>query len=149
MRILPTLSLDPSGERRRGTLACAPKCTCKLPLHTVTLVVAALFLLTACEKTPRPVPLPPDTTVAAPTPNPPPAPVVVATGTVKWFNDGKGYGFITPDDSTADVFVHHSAIQMDGFRTLKEGQRVRFVIREGPKRREATEVRLVGGQGLP
>ena len=50
----------------------------------------------------------------------------MAQGTVKWFNADKGYGFIAPDDGTADVFVHHSAIQVDGFRSLQENQRVEF-----------------------
>ena len=52
----------------------------------------------------------------------------MATGTVKWFNDQKGYGFIAPDDGGKDVFVHHTAITMDGFRTLAEGQKVQFDI---------------------
>ncbi|HUH14016.1 MAG TPA: cold shock domain-containing protein [Longimicrobiales bacterium] len=55
------------------------------------------------------------------------------TGTVKWFNDAKGFGFITPEDGSKDCFVHHSAIQMDGFRSLQEGQRVEFDIVEGAK----------------
>ena len=52
-------------------------------------------------------------------------------GVVKWFNDGKGYGFITPDESEKDCFVHYSAIQADGFRSLKEGERVEFEIVSG------------------
>jgi len=52
----------------------------------------------------------------------------MATGTVKWFNDAKGYGFITPDDGSEDLFAHFSAIQMQGFKTLKEGQKVSFEI---------------------
>src|SRR3981081_4613947 len=54
-------------------------------------------------------------------------------GTVKWFNADKGYGFIAPDDGTADVFVHHTAIQADGFRSLQENQRVEFTARQGTK----------------
>jgi len=55
------------------------------------------------------------------------------TGTVKWFNDQKGFGFITPEDGSRDCFVHHSAIQAQGFRTLAEGDRVEFEITEGAK----------------
>ena len=55
------------------------------------------------------------------------------TGTVKWFNDDKGFGFITRDDGEKDVFFHHSAIQMEGFKTLAEGQRVEFDVVEGAK----------------
>ncbi len=55
------------------------------------------------------------------------------TGTVKWFNDQKGFGFITPEDGGRDCFVHHSAIQAQGFRTLAEGDRVEFEITEGAK----------------
>ena len=55
------------------------------------------------------------------------------TGVVKWFNDEKGFGFITRDDGEKDVFVHHSAIQMDGFRSLQEGQKVQFDVVEGQK----------------
>lgn len=65
----------------------------------------------------------------------------MATGTVKWFNDQKGYGFITPDAGGKDVFVHHSAIQMDGFRTLAEGQKVVFEIAQGEKGPQAEDVR--------
>lgn len=57
----------------------------------------------------------------------------MATGVVKWFNNAKGYGFVTPDDGEQDVFVHFSAIEMDGYRTLKEGQRVEFEVEHGPK----------------
>jgi len=64
-------------------------------------------------------------------------------GTVKWFNAEKGYGFIARDDGE-DVFVHHSAIQMTGYRTLEEGQTVEFEVTEGPKGLQAAEVRPVG-----
>ena len=57
----------------------------------------------------------------------------MARGTVKWFNDQKGYGFITPEDGSKDCFVHHSAIQSDGFRTLAEGAKVEFDIVQGQK----------------
>ncbi len=55
------------------------------------------------------------------------------TGTVKWYNDEKGYGFITPDDGGKDCFVHHSEILMEGFRTLSPDQKVEFNVEEGPK----------------
>ena len=54
-------------------------------------------------------------------------------GTVKWFNDAKGFGFITPEGGTRDCFVHHSAIQMQGFKTLADGERVEFDLVDGPK----------------
>ena len=64
----------------------------------------------------------------------------MATGTVKWFNDAKGYGFITPDDGGEDLFAHFSAIKMDGFKTLKEGQRVTFDLKEGEKGKQADNI---------
>jgi CspA family cold shock protein len=68
----------------------------------------------------------------------------VASGTVKWFNSEKGYGFISQPDGGADVFVHHSAIQMSGYRVLEEGQPVEFDVEEGPKGLMAKDVRPVG-----
>ena len=65
----------------------------------------------------------------------------MATGTVKWFNESKGYGFITPDDGSKDIFVHFSAIQVDGFKKLIEGQAVSFEIEQSPKGVQATNVR--------
>jgi CspA family cold shock protein len=67
----------------------------------------------------------------------------VASGTVKWFNAEKGFGFISQPDGGADVFVHHSAIQMSGFRALEEGQAVEFDLQEGPKGLQAVDVRIV------
>ena len=64
----------------------------------------------------------------------------MATGSVKWFNESKGYGFIAQDDGGDDVFVHFSAIQGDGFRTLAEGQKVSFEIESGPKGPQASNV---------
>ena len=64
----------------------------------------------------------------------------MAKGTVKWFNDQKGYGFITPE-SGKDVFVHHSSIQGDGFKTLREGETVEFEVTRGPKGEQAINVR--------
>ena len=67
----------------------------------------------------------------------------MATGTVKWFNDAKGYGFITPDAGGKDLFVHHSAIAGDGFKSLAEGAKVEFVAEEGQKGPQATNVTTV------
>jgi CspA family cold shock protein len=64
----------------------------------------------------------------------------MATGTVKWFSDSKGFGFITPDEGDKDVFVHHTGIKMDGFRTLTEGERVSFDVESGPKGLQAGNV---------
>jgi len=64
----------------------------------------------------------------------------MSTGTVKWFNESKGFGFITPEEGGADVFVHFSAIVGDGFRTLAEGQKVSFQIEKGPKGPQAAQV---------
>jgi cold shock protein len=64
----------------------------------------------------------------------------MATGTVKWFNDSKGYGFITPDDGGEDLFAHFSAINMSGFKTLKEGQKVSFEVTQGPKGKQASNI---------
>ncbi|MDX1518762.1 MAG: cold-shock protein [Gammaproteobacteria bacterium] len=64
----------------------------------------------------------------------------MTTGTVKWFNESKGFGFITPSDGSKDVFVHFSAIAAEGFRTLTEGQQVTFDVEEGPKGPQASNV---------
>lgn len=66
----------------------------------------------------------------------------MATGTVKWFNAEKGYGFIAPDSGGDDVFVHFSAIQSDGYRSLDEGQKVEFEITQGQKGDAAADVRV-------
>ncbi len=67
------------------------------------------------------------------------------TGIVKWFNESRGYGFITPSSGGDDVFVHYSAILMDGYKTLYEGQQVEFGIEDGPRGPEAIHIRAVGG----
>jgi CspA family cold shock protein len=64
----------------------------------------------------------------------------MATGTVKWFNDAKGFGFITPDGGGEDLFAHFSAINMPGFKTLKEGQKVSFEVTQGPKGKQASNI---------
>lgn len=65
----------------------------------------------------------------------------MATGTVKWFNDSKGFGFVTPEDGGKDLFAHFSAIQGQGFKTLTEGQRVQFDVTTGPKGQQASNIR--------
>lgn len=67
----------------------------------------------------------------------------VSTGTVKWFNEAKGYGFITPEGGGEDLFAHFKEIQATGFRTLKEGQRVEFSAQRGPKGMQATQIRPI------
>lgn len=67
----------------------------------------------------------------------------MGTGTVKWFNDTKGFGFITPDEGGADLFAHYSAINMNGFKTLKEGQRITYEITQGPKGNQAANIQEV------
>jgi CspA family cold shock protein len=67
----------------------------------------------------------------------------MATGIVKWFNDAKGFGFITPDDGGKDLFAHHSEIQGSGFKSLKEQQRVEFEVQNGPKGPAAARIRTL------
>lgn len=67
----------------------------------------------------------------------------MTTGTVKWFDESKGFGFITPADGSKDVFVHFSAIQGDGYRSLTEGQTVEFQVEQGPKGPQASQVSVV------
>ena len=67
----------------------------------------------------------------------------MARGIVKWFNDAKGYGFLQDNAGGKDIFVHHSAIQMDGYRTLEEGAKVEFEIVQGPKGSQADKVRVL------
>ncbi len=67
----------------------------------------------------------------------------MSTGKVKWFNDSKGFGFITQDDGGEDVFCHHTAIKAEGFRSLQEGQKVSYEVTKGPKGLQAQNVQLV------
>jgi CspA family cold shock protein len=67
------------------------------------------------------------------------------TGIVKWFNNTKGYGFILPDNGGGDIFAHYSAIDMDGYKTLKAGQSVQFEAEQGPKGLHAKNIQAVGG----
>lgn len=66
----------------------------------------------------------------------------MAAGSVKWFNDAKGFGFITPDDGGEDLFAHFSAIQSQGFKSLAEGQRVTFEVTNGPKGKQASNIQI-------
>ncbi|MEO6974341.1 MAG: cold-shock protein [Gallionella sp.] len=66
----------------------------------------------------------------------------MAIGTVKWFNDDVGIGFIMPDNGSGDLFAHFSAIKMNGFKTLKEGQRIRFKVTQGPEGRQASNIQV-------
>jgi CspA family cold shock protein len=73
----------------------------------------------------------------------------MATGKVKWFNDQKGYGFIASEESGRDVFVHHTVIQADGFRTLEDGETVEYEAEDGPKGMKATVVRRLATSAPP
>lgn len=73
----------------------------------------------------------------------------MATGTVKWFNNAKGYGFIRPDSGGDDIFAHYSTIEMDGYKSLKAGQEVAFDTCEGPKGLHALDITPVGGEPAP
>ena len=72
----------------------------------------------------------------------------MAIGKVKWFNNAKGYGFVLPDNGGEDLFIHYSAIQMDGYKTLKAGQEIQFEIVEGPKGLHAVNIQDVGHPAL-
>jgi len=67
----------------------------------------------------------------------------MATGTVKWFNDAKGFGFITPDDGSDDLFAHYTAINMSGFKSLKEGQKISFEVSQGTKGKQASNIQTL------
>ena len=67
----------------------------------------------------------------------------MATGTVKWFNDSKGFGFITPDEGGEDLFAHFSEIAMNGFKSLREAQRVSFEVKTGPKGKQASAIKPI------
>ena len=67
----------------------------------------------------------------------------MTTGIVKWFNDAKGFGFITPDDGGEDVFAHFSEIQATGFKSLQESQRVSYEVKQGPKGKQAANIRAL------
>jgi cold shock CspA family protein len=67
----------------------------------------------------------------------------MATGTVKWFNDAKGFGFITPDDGGEDLFAHFSEIRVEGFKSLQENQKVSFEVKQGPKGKQAANIKPV------
>jgi CspA family cold shock protein len=68
---------------------------------------------------------------------------IMATGTVKWFNDAKGFGFITPDDGGDDLFAHFSEVKAEGFKSLQEGQKVSFEVKAGPKGKQAANIKPV------
>ena len=71
----------------------------------------------------------------------------MATGTVKWFSNAKGYGFIAPEGGGEDIFAHFSAISMDGYKTLREGQKVEFEVTDGPKGRHAQNIQAALDNG--
>ncbi|MBE1274148.1 MULTISPECIES: cold shock domain-containing protein CspD [Enterovibrio] len=72
----------------------------------------------------------------------------MASGTVKWFNNAKGFGFICPDEGDGDIFAHYSTIQMDGYRTLKAGQTVNYEVLEGPKGYHASQIVPIESEAL-
>lgn len=71
----------------------------------------------------------------------------MATGTVKWFNNAKGYGFVLAQETNEDLFIHYSSIQMDGYKSLKAGQEIQYDVQEGPKGLHAVNIRYAEGQG--